>query len=180
MLKKTRKERKMNQTWDVTINGITYHLVLIRDKKPAISINQEAPILLSKLKKKTHVSEVEYFITLGAQTVVLHMIGGKNTQAVLTMNNRDCVTGAEYEVAKASPWAWAFVALYILNFFFIVGGAIGGAIAGGCGFLSMAISADKNKSTLAKVMTCLIVYVIVTVISIGLAFLAAQIMRSVY
>ena len=166
----------MNQTWDVTINGITYHLVLIRGKKPAISINGEAPILLSKLKKKTHVSEVEYYIALGAQTVVLHMIGGNNAQAVLTMNNRDCVTGAEYEVSKAAPWAWAFVALYILNFFFIVGGAI----AGGCGFLSMAISADKNKSTLAKVMTCLIVYVIVTVISIGLAFLAAQIMRSVY
>ena len=42
----------MNQTWDVTINGITYHLVLIRGKNPAISINGEAPILLSKLKKK--------------------------------------------------------------------------------------------------------------------------------
>lgn len=154
----------MSKTWNVTVNGTEHRLEL--DDKCKVSINGATPVLVTKFKKKSHILETEYNIPLGNQTAVLHLPSGKGKEPVLTINNRDCITGAEYEVEKAPAWGWAFAVLYVINFLFIMGGALGGGVGVGFTLVSLNIAANKKKSIPARVMTGIGVYVAVTVVSL--------------
>lgn len=155
----------MKKTWNLTIDGSDYNLTF----EKGLSINNGEFVALSKFKKKAHMSECEYFIPLGNQTTVLHIFNSKAKEPILTINNRDCVTGEVHEIARTPAWAWVFMALYIFNFIFIIGGAIGGAICGGLGYLSLAIASDKEKSVVSRVLICIAMYAVTTVLSIFIA-----------
>lgn len=152
----------MKKTWHVTVDGSDYHLTLEKE----LSINDGEFVALSKFKKKMHLMESEYFIPLGNRIAVLHISNKKGKEPILTIDNRDCVTGAVYEVEKIPAWAWVFAALYIFNFIVIMGGAVGGAIAGGFGYLSLFIASNKEKSIVFRVLICVVMYVVVTILSI--------------
>lgn len=164
----------MKKTWNITVDSSDYQLVL-EDKN--LSINGGEFVPLTKFKKKTHLLEREYFIPLGNETVVLHISSKQEVEPVLTIHDKDCVSGEMHEVEKIPVWAWFVVALYIFNFLFIMGGALGGAVTGGCGYLSLFIAADRKKSIVSRVLTCVIIYVVVTIFSIIVASAVRAMLR---
>lgn len=50
---------------------------------------------------------------------------------------------------------WVFVVLHAVNFFLLIGGAIGGAMCAGFAYLSGWVASNKKMSTVARVFACL-------------------------
>lgn len=159
----------MNKTWNVAASGSYYNLAYDGD----LSINGGEVLPLKKFKKKTHVLETEYLIPLGNETAALHISKRKGSEPVLTLGGADCVTGQTYQVEKAPLWAWLFVVLYIINFAFVMGGAIGGAVSSGFSYFSLFTAADKRKNIGLRVLICAATYIAVTVVSLVVMFLLA-------
>jgi len=62
--------------------------------------------------------------------------------------------GEAFKPAMPPPkWIWVFVSLHVLFFFAIVGGAIGGAFAGGGAFACLSVSRSE-RSTMKKIFFC--------------------------
>lgn len=154
----------MEKVWHITLNGLEYHLTLNK----SLSINGET-FALSNFKKKMHLKEYEYFIPLGNVTAVLHIFSKKGKEPILTIDNRDCMTGAVYEVEKIPAWAWIFAVLHILNMFFIMGGAIGGALAGVFLVISLSVAVNKRISILVKLLGCIGIYIVATILTYFIA-----------
>ena len=47
---------------------------------------------------------------------------------VLSHNGRDCATGEKYVPRKVPGWTWVFTILHAIDFFLLIGWAIGGVI----------------------------------------------------
>lgn len=80
-------------------------------------------------------------------------------------NGRDVLTGQAYEKIIFPKWAYAFVALYIANFLFIMGGALGGVAFAFGSCITFNICANSKNSTGKKVALSIGLYVLITVIS---------------
>lgn len=63
-------------------------------------------------------------------------------------------------------WAWVFVVLHALNFFLLLGGAVGGAIQGGVICLMLSISANPKKATGVKVLFCAGIWIVSTILQL--------------
>ncbi|MCR5415870.1 MAG: hypothetical protein K6E79_03640 [Pseudobutyrivibrio sp.] len=92
----------------------------------------------------------------------------KNNQ-VLTYNGFNVETGEAYTPMELPKWAYVFVVLYVMNFFLVIGGAIGGAISAGFAFLTATIASDRKMSTGLRVFLCILLYIGVTIGSLFIA-----------
>lgn len=152
---------QVHEEWNVNVGEGTGYRVLL--EKNMLTINDEEPVKLTKLKSKSGMLGVAYEVPLGLQTATLYMYNGK---ATLAFNGVDCKTGQPYEPAKMPIWGWVFVVLYAANFFLIIGGAIGGAISAGFAVISASIAANTKMSTVVRVLICAGIYIAVTVVSL--------------
>ena len=155
----------MNKTWNVTAND-SYYKVSYDGKK--LSINGGDLLPLRKFKKKAHALETEYFIPVGNETAVLHISNRKKVEPVLTLGGIDCMTGQSYQMEKAPGWVWGFVVLYVINFIFILGGAVGGALSSACSLFSILIASDRKKNIVLRVLLCVAIYIVVTAVSVNM------------
>lgn len=158
--------------WNVEIDGIPYKIELAKNK---ITINDGESIPLSKFKNKSKVIYNEFNIPVAGKEMVLY---SGVTGTVLTMDGRDCATGKEYIAPVMPKWAWIFVVLYAVNFFLLIGGAIGGAISAGFAWMTISV-ASSRQTTGKKFFICLGIYIGITIIEFFLALFLFRTMNAV-
>ncbi|MBQ1641363.1 MAG: hypothetical protein II571_09140 [Lachnospiraceae bacterium] len=99
------------------------------------------------------------------------------TNKVLTYQGKDVTTGEEYLAAKVPAWSYAFIVLYVINWLFIIGGAIGAVIDLFAVAYTVQTATRSKKGTGAKVGLCIAIYVVVTILSLILAGLLANVLN---
>ena len=138
------------------------------------SLDNGDAIKLNKFKHQSKYPNMEYYIPVGDREVVLNVIQGK--QPILTMDGRDCVTGEPFELTKMPKWTWVFIVLHIINFFLIIGGAIGGALAGCFCMTTTMIASDTKMSTGKRVGICVAIWLVASVLEFILAVVLGMMM----
>lgn len=157
--------------WNFEVQGIPYRVEL---KKNAISVNGAEPVKLNKLARKSSLTETHYSMMIEGKEAVLHV--RQFGAVVLSYDGRDCATGEEYIPAKMPGWAWVFIVLHVIDFFFLVGGAIGGILQV---FIVTAIAAaasNRKKSTAVRVLVCIGIWLLSTIAQFILAVGIASLM----
>lgn len=150
--------------WNLEIQGIPYKVEL---KKNKVSVNNAEPVKLTKLAKKSSLWETHYSIMLEDKEAVLHIKQFSNP--VLSYDGKDCATGEEYVPAKMPGWAWVFIVLHLVDWFLLIGGAIGGAIQGIVIAALVSVSSNTKKSTGMRVLVCVGILLLSTVVQLVLA-----------
>lgn len=158
------------QSWNVTDEeGNSYKIQI--DKKN-ISINEKTQPL--KQLEKYAVGEFvsAYKIPTGSKKTVIYTPSvrkGENWD--LVVDGIDVVTGETYEPCAVEKWSYIFPILYLANLKLFIGGAVGGAILGGFGFLSVYISMIKRIPRVTRILIDVLMYVIVSGIEFGIIWL---------
>lgn len=156
--------------WNIEVEGVPYKIVFDKSK---VSVNGAEPVKLNKLKKKSSSWETHYSIPIAEKEAVLHI--RQFSAPVLSYEDRDCSTGEAYVPLKAPFWVWIFVVLHALDFFLIIGGAIGGVLQALVISMMVAVSTNQKKSTGVRVLACLGIWLASTIVqfifAVGLVLL---------
>ena len=161
----------MNQMdWDVEVDGVPYK---IEFNKNTISVNGNEPMKLKALRWEQKFPDMLYYIPVGGKEAILHV--NKMGAVSLEFEGKDCVTGEDYVKAVMPVWAWIFVILHGINFFTIVGGAIGGALIALMFMLTTTVASNSKMTTTARVLTCAGIWVLATMGEVVLASLIREI-----
>lgn len=158
-------------SWNIVVDEVSYKIELTKNK---VSVNGADPVKLNKLKQQAKYPHMEYYIPVGSREVVLNIPQGK--EPVLTMDGRDCVTGEPFEMVPMPKWTWVFIVLHIINFFLIIGGAIGGALAGCFCMTTTMIASDTKMSTGKRVGICVAIWLGASVLEFILAVVIGMMM----
>lgn len=150
--------------WNVEVDNIPYKIVY---KKNQVSVNNGEPMKLNKLQKTNGSRETNYTIPVESKELVLHI--RQYAEPVLTMDGFNCSTGEEYVPVSIPKWVWIFVVLHAINFFLLIGGAIGGAIQGGVDWWMISVSSNQKRTTAVRVLSCLGIWLGATVVEFILA-----------
>ena len=151
-------------SWNIVVDEVSYKIELTKNK---VSVNGADPVKLNKFKQQAKYPHMEYYIPVGSREVVLNIPQGK--EPVLTMDGRDCVTGEPFEMVPMPKWAWVFIVLHIINYFLLIGGAIGGALAAGLSATSISIASNTKMSTGKRVGICVAIWLVASVLELLLA-----------
>ena len=73
------------------------------------------------------------------------------------------------DIKNAPKWVWIFVVLHAINFFLIIGGAVGGALQGAVICFLVSVSSNQKKTTAVRVLSCLGIWIAATVVEFILA-----------
>ena len=157
--------------WNIEVESVPYK---IEFKKNQVSVNGREPVKLNKLKKTGNTWVTNYAIPLQDKEATLHI--SSFAQPVLSLDGRDCSTGEVYEPVKVPGWVWVFIVLHALNFFLLIGGAIGGAIQALVIYPMISVAANTKKKTSTRVLTCLGMWLLSTVVQFFLALGIASMM----
>lgn len=157
--------------WNFEVQGVPYRVEL---KKNAISVNGAEPVKLNKLARKSSLTETHYSIMIEGKEAVLHI--RQFGAAVLSYDGRDCATGEEYIPAKMPGWAWVFIVLHAVDFFFLIGGAIGGILQVFIITAIAAVASNRKKSTGVRVLVCIGIWLLSTIAQFILAVGIASLM----
>lgn len=157
--------------WNFEVQGIPYRVEL---KKNAISVNGAEPVKLNKLARKSSLTETHYSMMIEGKEAVLHV--RQFGAVVLSYDGRDCATGEEYIPAKMPGWAWVFIVLHVIDFFFLVGGAIGGILQVFIVTAIAAVASNRKKSTGVRVLVCIGIWLLSTIAQFILAVGIASLM----
>lgn len=157
--------------WNFEVQGIPYRVEL---KKNAISVNGAEPVKLNKLARKSSLTETHYSMMIEGKEAVLHV--KQFGAVVLSYDGRDCATGEEYIPAKMPGWAWVFIVLHAVDFFFLIGGAIGGILQVFIITAIAAVASNRKKSTGVRVLVCIGIWLLSTIAQFILAVGIASLM----
>lgn len=157
--------------WNFEVQGIPYRVEL---KKNAISVNGAEPVKLNKLARKSSLTETHYSMMIEGKEAVLHV--RQFGAVVLSYDGRDCATGEEYIPAKMPGWAWVFIVLHAIDFFFLIGGAVGGILQVFIVTAIAAVSSNRKKSTGVRVLVCIGIWLLSTIAQFILAVGIASLM----
>lgn len=160
-------------SWNINVDEVSYRIELMKNK---VTVNGGEPVKLNKLKQQSKYPNMEYYIPVGSKEVVLNVRPGG--EPVLTMDGRDCVTGEPFELVAMPKWAWVFVVLHGLNFFLLIGGAIGGACFGGLSALTISLASNREMSKGKRIGICVAIWLVATVIEFVLALVIAGLLYS--
>lgn len=152
--------------WNFTDSMGMSHTVTLEKNK--VSVDGGEPVKINKYRSKESNMIVSVFQIPNGQGDDLKLcIKGK--EPVLARNGINVATGEEYAPDKMPGWIWVFYILFIIEFFLVIGGAIGGALNGGGAFICAGIAVNKKMNGVAKFFACLGVFVVFTVIEVILA-----------
>lgn len=155
------------KVWNVVVEEVPYKVTLVNNK---ISVNNGEPVKITKLEKAIGEGKgSNYIVPLGNQEAILR-VSGVGVVA-LTLDGKDCMTGKEYEPPKTPWWIWIHVVLHALGFFFLIGGAIGGAVQAGVICVMLGIASDNSKSNPYKIAVCSAILVGSLILQFALAAL---------
>lgn len=153
------------KVWNFQVQGIPYRIEL---KKNQVSVNGAEPVKLNKLTRKSNLIETNYSIMIEGKEAVLHI--RQFGAPVLSYDGRDCATGEEYIPVKMPGWTWVFIVLHVIDFFFLIGGAIGGVVQMLIIAAMASVASDTKMSTGVRVLACLGIWLVSTVVQFILAF----------
>ncbi len=157
--------------WNIEVEGIPYK---IEFKKNRVSVNGAEPVKLNKLKRSGNTWVTNYTIPLQNKEVILHVSSFAKT--VLSLDGVDCSTQQPYEEVKVPGWIWVFIVLHALNFFLLIGGAIGGAIQVLVVYPMISVAANQKEKTSKRVLICLGIWLLSTVLQFILALAIASLL----
>lgn len=161
----------MAKTREWNIITETGESIRVTLEKKQIIVNGNTPIALKTAKStESSILETVYDIPLGNGEIAKLCIGTFDGKYVLVYNGTDVETGLEHKIADVPKWIFIFVALYVINFFVVLGGALGGAIAMAALAASARIAANQEKSKAFRYIMCILIYVGVTIVSLIIAF----------
>lgn len=156
--------------WNFGVQGIPYKIEL---KKNKVSVNGAEPVALNKLTRKSNFIETNYSMMIEGKEATLHI--RQFGAPVLSYDGRDCATGKEYIPVKVPGWTWVFIVLHVIDFFFLIGGALGGALQVLIVAAMATIASNTKMSTGVRVLACLGIWLVSTIvqfiIAMGLALL---------
>lgn len=147
--------------WNITDGEHVYKIVFEKNK---VAIDNALPVALRKFKRKSHFMETIYKIPVGGREANLHI--GFMGSVVLEMGGFDCKTGEAYIAKKTPAWSWVFIILHMVNFFLLIGGAIGGAITALAIGMTVTLAGDSSKKLIKRVLACIGVYIVAIIIDI--------------
>lgn len=150
--------------WNFEVQGIPYKVEL---KKNKVSINNAEPIKLTKLARKSSLWESHYSMMIEGKEAVIHI--KQYGDPVLSYDGKDCATGEEYVPTKVPIWAWVFIVLHVADWFFLIGGALGGVIQALVLAAIAAVSSNTKKSTGTRVLVCAAIWLLSTAVQYFLA-----------
>ena len=150
--------------WNFEVQSIPYRIEL---KKNKVSVNGAEPVKLTKLARKSNLLETNYSMMLEGKEAVLHI--RQFGAPILTYDGRDCATGEAYIPRKVPAWTWVFIVLHALDFFFLIGGAIGGVVQVLIITALASVASNTKKSTGLRVLVCAGIWLLSTVVQFILA-----------
>lgn len=151
--------------WNFEVQGIPYKIEL---KKNKVSINRAEPVALKNFKRKSNFIETNYSMMLGGKEAILHM--RQFGAPVLSYEGRDCATGEEYIPVKVPGWTWVFIVLHAIDFFFLIGGAVGGMLQFLIAAAMATVASNTKMSTGVRVLACLGIWLVSTIVQFIIAF----------
>ncbi len=157
--------------WNINVDDNSYK---IEFNKNTISINGGEAQKLKAFRNQSRYPHMEYYIPVGSKEVVLNLPQGR--EPVLTMDGRDCITGEPFELMELPKWAWIFVILHLVNFFLIIGGAIGGACLGGLSVATTMVASNNTMSTGKRVGICTAIWLVGSLLELVLVIVLAVIL----
>ena len=158
----------MATSWNVTIDGSYYNVELIKNNKIVVN-GQE--LKLKDYRVKTGIVHTEYEIPVGPKRALLVIMSMKQPQLVI--DNRDCLTGAEYVPVKTPVWSYIFIVLHCINF---LNGALGGALAVVGVLATISVSSNKKINIALRVLINLAILIVMYVIIFGIALILGSLM----
>ena len=160
--------------WNFTEGENTYNVVF--EKNKLISVNGSEPVKISKLKsKESNILEAVYDVDLGDGKVAKLCMRKK--EFTLVYDGKNVENGQPYEITNVPKWAFVFEVLYIVNFFLIMGGALGVCVSLIGAMVSATIASNKKMNGAIKILSCIGLYVVLTVISYFVASSLAASLR---
>lgn len=151
--------------WNFEVQGVPYKIEL---KKNKVSVNGNEPVKLTKLARKSSLLETNYSIMIEGKEAVIHI--RQFGTPILSYDGKDCATGEAYVPAKVPGWAWIFIVLHAINFFVLIGGAIGAALQVLIIAAMAAVAANTKKTTAVRVLACVGIWLLSTIVQVILAF----------
>lgn len=154
--------------WNYTDStGVSHSVELLKNR---VTVDGGEPVKINKLRGKgSNMLETVYEIPNGTGDDVKLYFRNKNI--TLVCNGINVQTGETYEPVNIPGWIWVFYILFIVDFFLIIGGAVGGCIfAGGAALCSTVASSRKMKGA-GKVFACIGIYAGFTIVSLIIAVL---------
>lgn len=152
------------KVWNFEVQGIPYRIEL---KKNKVSVNGNEPVKLNKLARKSSLLETNYSLMVEGKEAVIHI--RQFGAPILSYDGKDCATGEEYVPAKVPGWAWIFIVLHAIDFFILIGGAIGAALQVLIIAAMAAVAANTKKSTAVRVLACVGIWLLSTIVQFILA-----------
>ena len=95
---------------------------------------------------------------------------------ILSYEGRDCATGEEYIPAKVPVWGWIFVVLHVLDWFFLIGGAIGAVIQVLVIAAIATVASNTKKSTGMRIAVCAGIWLLSSAVQFVLAYWLASVL----
>lgn len=151
--------------WNFEVQGVPYKIEL---KKNKVSVNGNEPVKLTKLARKSSLMETNYSMMIEGKEAVIHI--RQFGAPILSYDGKDCATGEAYVPAKVPGWAWIFIVLHAINFFVLIGGAIGAALQVLVIAAMAAVAANTKKTTAVRVLACVGIWLLSTIVQVILAF----------
>jgi len=159
--------------WNFEAQGVPYKVEL---KKNKVSVNDAEPVKLNKLKVKSNFLETNYTMMIEGKEAVIHI--GQFKAPVLSYDGKDCATGKEYISTKTPGWVWIFIVLHAIDFFILIGGAVGGMIQVLIIAAIASAASNTKKPTGVRVLICAGIWLLSTVAQFFLAlWLSATLYR---
>ncbi|WP_027208334.1 hypothetical protein [Butyrivibrio hungatei] len=153
-----------------TSTGMPVRVTLNKNKLVSVNGSPETKVMALK-SPESNFAERVFDIPLGNGEIAKLCVRNKQ---VLVYNGRNVETGEEYKTIQLPKWVYVFVVLYIVNFFVLLGGALGGATSAIGAYASANISADEKRNTLTKVLFCVLLYLGISIVSFLLAYAAGK------
>ncbi len=150
--------------WNFEVQGIPYKVEL---KKNKVSINNGEPVKLTKLARKSSFWETNYSMMIEGKEAVIHI--KQYGEPILSYDGKDCATGEEYIPTKVPGWAWIFIVLHAADWFFLIGGALGGVIQALIIAAIASVSSNTKKPTGTRVLVCVGIWLLSTAVQYVLA-----------
>lgn len=156
----------VSQNWTYTDSqGISHTVELNKNK---ISVDGEKPVNINKYKtNESNMVESLFLLPSNGSDVVMLAVKGK--VYTLLLNGKNVETGEEYQPVQIPKWIWVFYILFIVNFFVVMGGALGAVVQCLGASLCSTVAANSKMSTTAKVLACVGIYIGFTVLCLVIA-----------
>ena len=161
--------------WNFTEGENSYNVTF--EKNKLISVNGSEPVKIAKLKsKESNILEAVYDVDLGDGKIAKLCMRKK--EFTLVYDGKNVENGQPYEITNVPKWAFVFEVLYIVNFFVVMGGALGACVSLIGAVVSATIASNKKMNGVVKVICCIALYAVLTAVSFFVAYNATVALKN--